>query len=666
MLAFSFCIQKIPDVNDTIDFSMAESTHPFNPPSNIQRDYLSQISRIMYQHADIIIILLSCIIFLVNLGGNGLWDPWETHYAQVAREMIIRDNYVYPHWESSYFFSKPILQFWYMALSFQIFHINPHIGSFEFVEWAARLPFALTAIIGVYGSFVLLKKIFDVSIAFASSVILLSSPQFIYLGKQAMPDILFGVYTALTILFVVLLIKYYIENSDNLLAIPSLLSKTATSILVLAISIPQYYILAKDSEYGQILLVLCLFPIMILFWIWKNPSQFKIFYTLMCVLISLAILAKGIIGLALPAAVFFLYMLMTQNWKLLMFFRPLQGFLIISSLAFPWFIILSLSHLKDDEGNTFFERFFIHDHFDRLAEGVHGDRGSFSYYIEQFAFAFFPWISLVPFIITYFKKYSFSSIKKNNDTLLVFFIIWACFAYVFYSLVVTKFHHYIFPVIFPMSVMIAVSFSKENFDTHKESLLFAITFIVAIILLNHDIINHPRYFLDLFTYNYQRPYPSELSPDYIVIILCVFFAISIISIFLFVRKFQILRISFFLFAIAFSMFHSHINFSRLSPHWSSKHLLETYHEQRKPSDILVAYQMNWRGETFYSNNTVIQLKGNEASRQIYQLARKTKRLFIITEQERYKKLQKAIGAPYSDRLKIIDSSNNKFYLLKLE
>lgn len=64
------------------------------------------------------VLLLGVLVFLPRPGSMGLWDPWETHYGEVAREMLVRDDYVYPHWENAYFFSKPPLAMWLMALGF--------------------------------------------------------------------------------------------------------------------------------------------------------------------------------------------------------------------------------------------------------------------------------------------------------------------------------------------------------------------------------------------------------------------------------------------------------------------------------------------------------------------------------------------------------------------
>lgn len=55
---------------------------------------------------------LASAVFLPWLGATGLWDPWEPHYAEVARQILVRDDWVHPWWESAWFFSKPALPLW--------------------------------------------------------------------------------------------------------------------------------------------------------------------------------------------------------------------------------------------------------------------------------------------------------------------------------------------------------------------------------------------------------------------------------------------------------------------------------------------------------------------------------------------------------------------------
>ena len=43
-------------------------------------------------------------LILPFLGTIGFYDPWETHYGEVARQMVVRDDYLYPFWKNAYFF----------------------------------------------------------------------------------------------------------------------------------------------------------------------------------------------------------------------------------------------------------------------------------------------------------------------------------------------------------------------------------------------------------------------------------------------------------------------------------------------------------------------------------------------------------------------------------
>ena len=60
--------------------------------------------------------LVGAVVCLPLLGSVGLWDPWETHYAEVGRQMLARADLVHPYWEHAYFFSKPPLVPWLAAL----------------------------------------------------------------------------------------------------------------------------------------------------------------------------------------------------------------------------------------------------------------------------------------------------------------------------------------------------------------------------------------------------------------------------------------------------------------------------------------------------------------------------------------------------------------------
>lgn len=78
--------------------------------------------------ATLVSVLLGTLVLVPYLGAVGLWDPWETHYGEVAREMVQRRDYVHPYWENAWFFSKPAFTMWMMALGLQAADLGPVAG----------------------------------------------------------------------------------------------------------------------------------------------------------------------------------------------------------------------------------------------------------------------------------------------------------------------------------------------------------------------------------------------------------------------------------------------------------------------------------------------------------------------------------------------------------
>src|SRR6185437_2839718 len=70
------------------------------------------------------------LLYLPLLGSFTLVDPWETHYAEVAREMIARDDWISTWWaQGRWFWSKPVLDLWLEALGMRAFGVNAEAGA---------------------------------------------------------------------------------------------------------------------------------------------------------------------------------------------------------------------------------------------------------------------------------------------------------------------------------------------------------------------------------------------------------------------------------------------------------------------------------------------------------------------------------------------------------
>ena len=68
------------------------------------------------------LICLFAVLYIPLAGNYGLWDPWESHYGEVARQMAQRNDWISLWWPGSpqdrmEFWSKPVLTEWLFALS---------------------------------------------------------------------------------------------------------------------------------------------------------------------------------------------------------------------------------------------------------------------------------------------------------------------------------------------------------------------------------------------------------------------------------------------------------------------------------------------------------------------------------------------------------------------
>lgn len=95
-----------------------------------------------------------------SIADCGPWDPWETHYGEVARQILVRSDPLDLWWRpgtgpdgnaENTFWSKPALPFWLMALSMKLLGVGTGPAADEMVrapwpELAIRLPSMLTGL----------------------------------------------------------------------------------------------------------------------------------------------------------------------------------------------------------------------------------------------------------------------------------------------------------------------------------------------------------------------------------------------------------------------------------------------------------------------------------------------------------------------------------------
>ena len=79
----------------------------------------------------ILLLAIPAFFFLWKLAAFGLIGADEPRYAQVAREMLSRHDWVTPTLGGLPWLEKPPLYYWQAMLAYRLFGVS---------DWAARLP----------------------------------------------------------------------------------------------------------------------------------------------------------------------------------------------------------------------------------------------------------------------------------------------------------------------------------------------------------------------------------------------------------------------------------------------------------------------------------------------------------------------------------------------
>ncbi len=233
------------------------------------------------------------MIYFFNLGRWDLWNPDEPRYAQIAREMVDRGDWILMHLNGGVYGDKPPLFFWLIALSSYLWQ--------GFTSFSVRFPSAVFGTLTVLLTFFLGKRLYSSRTGFFSGLILATSLHFAYLSTRANIDATLTFFTTASFLCFFL---WYQEGKE------------------------------EGMGHGRALRNLLVFG----------------FYTSM----ALATLTKGPIGLAFPLLGSLIFLLIRKEYGEMRRMKLLPGIFLFLAIVLAWYLpAISLGGKTYVEENLF-------------------------------------------------------------------------------------------------------------------------------------------------------------------------------------------------------------------------------------------------------------------------------------------------------------------------
>jgi 4-amino-4-deoxy-L-arabinose transferase-like glycosyltransferase len=155
---------------------------------------------------------------------------------------------------------------------------------------------------------------------------------------------------------------------------------------------------------------------------------------------GLATLAKGPLGLLLPALVLAAYLAVTREPRRLRELLSLPAVAAFLVVAAPWYVAILL-----DQGRHFVDVFILNHNVERFTSTVHRHPGPVWYYLPMLLGGLFPWSGLaVPALIR---------IDPRASRLDLFVVLWLALPLLFFSIAGSKLPGYILPCVPPLAIL---------------------------------------------------------------------------------------------------------------------------------------------------------------------------------------------------------------------
>jgi 4-amino-4-deoxy-L-arabinose transferase-like glycosyltransferase len=435
--------------------------------------------------------LICGVAFIWHLGTTGLIDETEPLFAEASRQMTVTGDLITPYFNNQTRFDKPPLVYWLMAMSYRLFGVN---------SWSVRLPSALAAIALTCLAFYTLwqyqerrkeegrrkkdegkkdegnkeegnkdegnkdegnkdegnkdegnkdegrgmkdeeislngpiasssdKRVISLSpplpfsLPWLGSALIALNPETIAWGRTGVSDMLLTGCMCCSLLAFFL---GYASSQENTQENINNNETPTTSIINWASSLFQY-----------------------------SSPWYLAFY----ILVALAILTKGPVGLILPLLIIASFIIYLGNWReVARSMQPLKGLLLIVIIALPWYILVTAAN-----GNAFINSFFGYHNIERFTQVVNRHGAPWYFYFLVVLIGFAPWSVYLPIAIGHLQVWKRTYWRRQSpwEQLSLFAFFWFISIFLFFTIAVTKLPSYVLPLMPASAILLSIFWTE--------------------------------------------------------------------------------------------------------------------------------------------------------------------------------------------------------------
>jgi 4-amino-4-deoxy-L-arabinose transferase-like glycosyltransferase len=325
----------------------------------------------------LLLLMATAVVYFYGLGRAPFVGADEPRYAQVAREMHLRGDALTPTLGGHTWFEKPALVYWTAMAGYKMFGVS---------EWSARLGVACAGWLTVLLVGWTAKRVEETEGARAS---------WLQLSTGALAATSAG-----------LIVFSRGVNFDVFI--------TMTVACALA-----FFFAAETETIAR-----------------KKRWLLAGFYAGM----GAALLAKGLIGVVLPAGVVATYCLLRRRWPE-EWKSAFWGLLITVAVASVWYAPVIARH-----GWIFIDEFFVKHHFARYLSNKYHHPQPFWFYLAIIPALMLPWSAFLASAIYGARRWEWRG-DDGLSKLRLFALAWVLFPLLFFSLSGSKLPGYILPAL---------------------------------------------------------------------------------------------------------------------------------------------------------------------------------------------------------------------------